>query len=314
LIWPYKYRMSLRARALLRAAWLVSMGCPRVLFSAEVTVLQPAGSFELPADGSYRLRDVTASSSSVLFLLQSRRDGLVITTDAQGRVLSRTTVSAGAQQIAARESDVVVLRNESSGSLLATIASVKVIEERQLSGAVRTVAFANGGLVGLTDTHLVIGPGSTPASPTPLGILYPNRIATTSNGRVAIVASQHPTLWFLDNGRISPGIPLLAPELKSVSPEPGELIVYGVASHSSGDIFCAIAPYRGDEGARILRFDQTGRLKQRVRLVMPEFPETRGHGDGRLSATHIALVGDRLFVASRTLTTNRCAFYNVPPE
>ena len=71
-------------------------------------------------------------------------------------------------------------------------------------------------------------------------------------------------------------------------------------------------PYIGPEGARVLRFDQKGNLKDRLLLKMPEFPETHGVADGRLTANEIVVMDDVLYAGSSTTTTTRLSAFQLP--
>ncbi|MCC6589278.1 MAG: hypothetical protein IT168_21450 [Bryobacterales bacterium] len=292
----------------------INSGLQQSLPIVDQLTLLPSGTFELPIPGC-RLRHLQANDSALYGLCTAAGGGEIVRLNKAGSVLDSIRVPGRTRDFAVGPAgEVVTLVDEGQESVTrGPYFSPLAPGERRIRARISLLHFIGERLLGFHDAAILgdLQVGSATMTALPIHDAY--RVAGLGNRTLAIVGCRRPTLWKLDASlQLSSPTLLHAPELRVRDDSDTGLSIYAIAAHSSGDIFCAASPYNGKEGARILRFDLTGKLKARIRAVMPEFPETMGRGDGRLTASLMAVSGDLLFLGSATRTTSRVAYFPIP--
>jgi len=273
--------------------------------------LLPIYSFEIPFSPNQKLRQLRSRENSLFALATTRGVGTyVIEVDATGNVKSKSSLPVDTQRFTIMPNGQFVgLRTVNRTSYI----SRDFHSEMVYPGPLDSICMVGPNIWGVYNGTIVPNLGGPTTQPIVLAGSGTTLPVELPGGRLALLSRREQLMWIADpTVRVSAPIRLMAPEFPTGPMIEDGFALYSPCGHHSGDIFCAMFPYIGPEGARVLRFDQKGNLKDRLLLKMPEFPETHGVADGRLTANEIVVMDDVLYAGSSTTTTTRLSAFQLP--
>lgn len=326
----------MRLRWLLEAALALVLGIiSPILYShwqsvsyaqeANITTINPIGSFSVPTDPEMRIVGSTGSGVDLWFLLHGPGGTKAMRTDTAGRLegsvdLSSFGVNRAPAVCSSDDGRLAVLKRNGewnvfsqSGAILQTGSvetAVGCVFLNESSHLFRIAPDRVANVYGNPSDDILL-PG------TPLR--WPPRELGLTGDRIGIIEVQNTVLTVVDTRtRLTQQFTLSAPEIQDVSrerPTDSRLspAIFAASVHRpSGSIFAAISPYQVDQGATVLQFTENGRLVSRLRckLIKSASLTTSRNRDGHFIVDNILVSRDLLLLVSNS--QRLCLTYNLP--